>query len=214
MMSRRVDFVGTGPIIFEGRGLPELAKGFELVPFWEKLPASTREWLMDLHYCWGRTRRCGSRRVLRHLKLVRRQLGEHHANAADRLRLRFPQATEDELGQMVAAWHRSLDVVEECARGTGTCEWTIVAQDESLEANLKLAIKMCRDGVAGAPPLAPDLAPGFESRLRSLTREKQLEWLVSFSDALTRKRTVWQRLWEQIRRLFRWGKTSGADATR
>jgi len=201
-MSRRVDFVGKGPIIFEGRELPELAKGFELVPFWEKLPPDTRDWLMDLHYCWGRTRRHGSRRILRHVKLVRQKLNEEHANATERLRLRFPEATEAELGEMVADWHKSLDLIEAYAQRTKTCEWTIVAQDESLEGNLKLAIKWYRDGVFGAPPLVRDLAPGFEFRIRSLPREEQLEWLASFTDSLTKKETSWQRLWKQTRRLF------------
>lgn len=210
----RIDFVGKGPIVIEGKELPEAAKGFELVPFWENLPPDSQDWLMNLHYCWGRTRRHSSRRILRHVKLVRRRLNEEYANATKHLRPRFPEATEAELGEMVADWHKALDVIEECAQRTKTCTWTIVARDESLENNLTLAIKMCRDGVAGAPPLARDLAPGFEFRIRSLPRERQLEWLASFSDALTENETAWERLLKRIKRLFQSGTAShsGEDA--
>lgn len=210
----RIDFVGKGPIVFEGKELPEVAKGFELVSFWEGLPLDSRDWLMDLHYCWGRTRQHSSRRILRHVKLVRQRLNDEHANSTERLRTRFPESTEAELVEMVADWHTALNVIEQCAERTKTCAWTIVAQDESLESNLMLAIKMCRDGVAGGPPLARDLAPGFEFRTRYLPRERQLEWLASFSDSLSENETAWERLWKRIKCLFQSGTASpsGEDA--
>ena len=193
-MSRRLDFKGKGPIIFEGIELPLAAKIFEGVSFWDELPPDTRNWLLDLCYCWGRTRRLGSRHIARHLNLIRQRLNEDDANATERLQRRFPEATDADLKEMLIDWRKSLDLIEQCAEKTRVCEWTIAPQDECLEVNLKLAIKMCRDGVAGAPPLVPHLVPGLEFRIRNLGRKEQLKWLESFSDAFSRKQTWWQRL--------------------
>jgi len=193
-MSRRLDFVGRGPIIFERRELPEAAKLFEFVSFWERLPTDTQEWLMDLHYCWGRTRRLRSSRIVRHVDLVRPNLSEERVETSKRLRLRFPEAVDIEIEDTITEWRQSLDLIEESARSCPICEWTIIPQDECLDANLKLAIKMCRDGVFGAPPLSPDLAPGFEFRIRSLSRAKQLSWLQAFSDSFSTRNRWWARL--------------------
>jgi hypothetical protein len=183
--TRRVDFTGKGPILFEGQELPYAAKQFDLVPFWKTLPSETQEWLWDLHYCWGRTRRLDARKILRHVKLVREGLAAQPANAVERLRVAFPEATQTELDKGIADWHHALDVIEEIARRKRRCSWTIIASDESLEDNLKLAIGMSR--MAGA------LGTGVEFRIRTSSREKQLEWLESVSDALSgRKQKWWQ----------------------
>jgi hypothetical protein len=197
-MSRRVDFVGKGPIVFEGKELPEVAKVFDLVPSWQKLPEDTRDWLMDLHYCWGRTRQLGSRQILHHVELIKQQLEEHHAHAADGLRKGFPDATEEQLAELVADWHGTLAVIRNCAAKTKTCRWTIIAEDESLEENLKSALWLCRSGVGVATPVSRELSTGLEFRIRSLPREQQLEWLASVSDAFSKKKTWWQRLRSSI----------------
>jgi hypothetical protein len=182
---RRVDLVGKGPILFEGRELPYAAKQFDLVPFWQTLPNETKEWLWDLHYCWGRTRRLRSRRIARHVKLVRENLNAQRASAIERLRRALPEASQAELEEMIADWHRSLDLIEEIARQQRSCEWTITASDESLEENLRLVIGMAR--MAGAF----DSPPGVEFRVRNLPREEQLKWMASVSDALSGKKRKW-----------------------
>lgn len=190
--ARRVDFAGKGPILFEGHELPIIAKQFDLVPFWKTLPSETQQWLWDLSYSWGRTRRLGSRQILRHVKLVREGLIAQRAGAIDRLHEAFPEAPQAELEKWIADWHHALDDIENIARQTRTCSWTIFALDESLEENLKLAIGMSR--MAGA------LDTGMEFRIRNSSREKQLEWLASMSDSLSgRKRKWWQELVEAFR---------------
>lgn len=188
---RRVDFTGKGPILFEGQELPYAAKLFDLVPFWKTLPSETLEWLRDLHYCWGRTRRLDARKILRHVKLVRERLEAQRANAVERLREAFPEATQTELEKGIADWHHALNVIEDIARQKRTCSWTILASDESLEENLKLAIGMSR--MAGA------LDTGVEFRIRNSAREKQLEWLASVSDALSGRKRKW---WQEFRDAF------------
>jgi len=153
---------------------------------------------MNLHYSWGRTRHLGSRQILRHVELIRQQLDEHHANAAEGLRKRFPDATEAQLAELVADWHAALAVIKDCAAKAKTCRWTIIAEDESLEENLKFALKLCRSGVGDAAPVSRELSTGLEYRIRSLPREKQLEWLASFCDAFSKKKTWWQRLHNSI----------------
>ena len=198
--TRRVDFTGKGPILFEGRELPYAAKQLDLVPFWKTLSSETQEWLWDLHYCWGRTRRLGARQILRHVKLVREELNAHRADAIERLRDAFPEVTQTDLEKMIADWHYALEVIENIARQKRTCSWTIIASDESLEENLKLAIGMSR--MAGAL----DSAPGSELRIRNLPREEQLNWLASVSDALSRRKRKW---WLEFRDAFLDGYRDG-----
>ena len=88
--------------------------------------------------------------------------------------------------------------MEECARKSRVCAWTIVAQDDCLDANLTLLIKICREGVAGAPPLLDVTAPGFEFRIRSLPIEEQLKLFESFSEAFSEKKNWWQRFRETV----------------
>jgi hypothetical protein len=196
--TRRVDFTGKGPVLFEGQELPYAAKQFDLVSFWKTLPRETQDWLWDLHYCWGRIRRLNARQILRHVKLVREELDAQPANAIERLREAFPEATQTDLEKMIADWHDALEVIENIARQKRTCSWTIIASDESLEENLRLAIVMSR--MAGA------LETGMEFRIRNTSREKQLEWLASVSDALSGRKRKW---WQEFRDAFLEGYRDG-----
>jgi hypothetical protein len=193
----RIDLVGKGPIIFEGVELPAAAKGFDSIPFWDELSDETCDWLMSLHYCWGRTRQLSSHLILGHVKLLRKGFEIHQSNATTELRRRFPDATEEELQEVVADWHKALAIIQDCAERAKICRWTIIADDESLEANLKLMIKLLRDGVDGVGAMGGEIQ-GIEFRIRSLSREKQLEMLATFTDSFSKKQPWWKRLGNSI----------------
>ncbi len=194
-MARRCDFSGKGSIIFEGKELPSFAKGFDLVPFWSELPEAIQDWLWDLRYCWGRTRSLNSREVLRYAKIVREKLNANRPAAIQVIQKAFPDVPETEAAEGFQEWLTTLDLIEDAAKQTRECHWTVHAQDECLEKNLAVALQMARQ--SGAAPT------GFEFHVRKLPRVEQLKWLAGFSDSLSAPRSPGPVWWNKLKRLWK-----------
>lgn len=205
MVRLRLDFTGRGPVVFEGVVLPDEAKGFERLPFWEELTPAVQEWLLDLHYCWGRVRELPSDRVLRGVREVRRQLARDVPGLTARLRTAFPQVNDAEIEASLRRFGQTLDLIETATRQTQVCRWTVEPSEADLERNLTLAIRLVRDGLRDEfAPLDSNPPPGFEFRVRTAPRAKQLAWLADVSDALTVPRPGrLGRAWEQLQNRFR-----------
>lgn len=198
----RVDFVGKSPVSFEGRELPQAAKLFELLPFCDDLCPNAQEWLMDLQYSWGRTRHLSSRRVVRYTSVIREKLNLQNDAAKKTVGQRFPDATETEINEFITDWFRALDIMDECARQTFLCLWSVAPTDEDLENNLKLAIKLVRDGPRGGSPLVKNLPPGWEFRVQSMTRDRQIEFLNQLTDALSKPEGAAERFLQRVRKFL------------
>jgi hypothetical protein len=209
MVRVRCDFTGRGPVRFEGVTLPDEAKGFERLPFWEELAPDVQEWLLDLHYCWGRNRTLASARVLDHLVPIRRGLQGDRQTLTGGLQGQFPGATPEEIADSLTRFSATLDLIEAAAMRTDVCRWTVEPHDTDLERNLTIAIRFVRDGVTDQfPALDPNLPPGFEYRVRTASRERQLTWLAEVSDALTvprpgRMGRAWEKLQQRLAGMFK-----------
>lgn len=191
-MAARSDFTGKGPVLFEGVELPSAVKAFHLLPFWNELDDEMWLWLHDLHYCWGRTREARSKDVLRYVQIVRAKLAvtsleSIHAS----IKSEHPECDEAGALETVADWNKALDLMENAAKSTRVCRWTVQVTDESLEKNLKILIATLRGDVK--LPEGGKLSPlyegqGVEFKVRRMDRDQQIALMHMIGDGLSDKR--------------------------
>jgi hypothetical protein len=187
-----MDLTGKGLVQFEGTELPRMIKGLEHVPFWDDYDLELKDWVLDLHYCWGRERSLKSGKVRRFVRRVRDLILKHQAATQAHLLKAFDGLTPPEADEIIAEWLSSLDVMEEKARSVGVCRWTVHPTEEEIDRNIDLTMAFLTK--------ATGKTPEFAAQLRWLPREEQLKSLARISDGLSQPRPgLWPRMLSRLK---------------
>jgi hypothetical protein len=176
----RIDIPGRGPIEFEGITLPQSVKHLEAACFYSSLSEDVGEWILDLHYAWGRQRQASRKLVLKACAEIESRIHSERKNLEARLGEVFEDADPAEICQ---EWLTAIQTMRQCAEKSDVCTWTIKPMGREIAIHLDSMIKLAQH--AGKVQGSTILSPEFIKYIETAPEDEQLGFVTMMTDRLS-----------------------------